>query len=436
MKPASEIVACVVDYGTFLCLADKLAETYAKVYYHSPIEKEYRCIEDALIGYGWPNIHKIESFMDLDIIKECDLFIFPDIGYGSEQHLLRDHFIKSVWGSMGADVLERLRTRFLSTVESLGLPVAPSKKIKGLDALSEYLKDQTDVWVKVNEFRDDQETFHHTDYQHTLPILRRLYVKFGHASNLVWFVVQKSLNGATEIGYDGWSVDGKFPTSSFQGYEKKNELYLGAATDYEALPEEVRLVNEKFAPVLREFGYRNFFATEIRNFEGTPYFIDPTLRMPGQTGEQLLETLENLADVIWQGANGELIEPEWRSGFAAAATMHSDGGSEDEKVVRVAKDALQNVKLCRCMYDKEEDVWCYPPCRNDEVGVVVGHDDTIEGAIAAVQDNFDAIGDDSLSIRFDGFVDLLNQIHQAEEEGIQFTPKDVPEPSSVIEQAS
>jgi hypothetical protein len=432
VKDIHELNVVVVDFGSFISLAEKLSETCAQVSYHSSIEREFRSIDDAVIGYGIPKVHRIESFMEPDIVAEVDLYVFSDIGYAGEQRYLRS-IGKPVWGSMGGDELERLRTKFVATVKKLGLPMVHSEKIRGLDALCEYLKDKTNVWVKVNEFRDNMETWHHQDWLHSQPMLRRLYIKFAVAPELVWFVVQDALDGATEIGYDGLSVDGWFPDSSYQGYEKKNELYLGARTDYDDLPEEVRAVNEAWSPVLKEYGYRNFFATEIRNLDGTPYFIDPTMRMPGQTGEQLLETMDNLPEVIWRGAQGELIQPKWNADFAASATLNYKGDLEDVKVIRVPEEAKRWVKLCR--YRQKGDEYHFPANKREDVGVVIGMADSIEDTIKAVGENYQAIGDESLSVKLEGFTEILEDIQKAQAEGIEFTEQPIPEPATVLEDA-
>lgn len=430
MKAPEEVVCTVVDYGSFISLAECLSKTFKTVYYHSPIEREFRNTADALIGFGIPNVTKISAFIDEDIIKETDLFVFPDIGYGSEQKYLRS-IGKPVWGSNGADELERLRTRFLSTIEKLGLPIVPYKKVRGLTALRDLLKEVKDKWIKINEFRDQMETWFHQDWERSQPELVRLEMELGGARELVWFVVQDDLPGATEIGYDGLSVDGYFPDSSYQGYEKKNELYLGAMTDYDDLPEQVRFVNEKFAPVLQEYGYRNFFATEIRNLDGVPHFIDPTLRKAGQTMEQLLETMKNIAKVMWMGAHGELIKPEWTAKFAGSATLNYGGDLACEKVIKVKEEARQSVKLCR--YGITDDVYHFPPNKRQDVGVVIGLDDTIEGVIKNVGENFEKIGDLALSVKLEGFADLLEDIQKAEKEGIEFTPDPIPDPAVVLE---
>ena len=430
IKNIHELNVVVVDMGSFLSVAEKLSETCEHVSLYTPYEKEFRCLDDEVIGMGIPNVHKIESFMEPEIVKDADLYVFLDIGYGGEQRYLRS-IGKNVWGSNGADELERLRTKFISVVKKLGLPVVHTEKIRGLSALADYLKDHDNVHVKVNEFRDNMETWHHIDWLHSVPMMNRLAIKFAAAPEMVWFVVQDDIPDATEIGYDGWSVDGWFPDSSFQGYEKKNELYLGAMTEYDDLPEEVRLVNEKFSEVLKEYGHRNFFATEIRNQGGTPYYIDPTIRMPGQTGEQLLETMENLPEVIWMGAQGELIQPKWNAKFAASATLNYGGDCEDVKVIHIPEKAKPMVKLCRYRQDGED--YYFPANKRNDVGVVIGIGDTIDDTIKAVADNFEAIGDKTLSVKLDGFMDLLEDIHKAEAEGIEFTEQEIPDLSTVLE---
>jgi hypothetical protein len=431
VKPVEETTCCVVDFGSFLSLAEKLSETCKKVYYHRSIEREFRSIGDFAIGDGIPSLELVESFMHPDVVEETDWYCFPDIGYGGEQKYLRS-IGKPVWGSNGADELERIRSKFIKKIKSVGLPVAPSQIIKGLTNLTAYLKENDNQWVKINQYRKDMETWHHIDYLHSIPELQKLAWKFGGMADHVVFVVQAMIEDATEIGYDGWCIDGWFPDSSFQGYERKNELYLGAQTKYDDLPEEVRFVNEAWSKVMEEAQYRNFFASEIRNKDGTPYFIDPTMRMPGQTGEQLLETLENIADVMWHGAQGEFVQPKWNAKFAGSATLHYKGDLEDWKVIRVPEESKRWVKLGRYCIDDDGAYW-FAPRPSDDCGVVIGMADDIMETIEAVKENFEPLKDEPLSINPDEFMEVLKDIQKAEKEGIEFTKSEVPEPISVVE---
>ncbi len=436
MKEVQEVTACIIDYGSFISLAEKLSETMEKVYIYTPFEEEFLDIRRCIKGDGFEKVERLDDPLDPEVLSEIDLFCFPDIGYGGLQRHLRS-LGKAVWGSMGASDLELSRTRFLKVVEELGLPMIHSVKLVGLTKLANHLKGVTDKWVKVNRFRENMETWHHYDWVHSARVLETLAVLFGPMKEKIVFVVQDNIESDVEIGYDGWSVDGKFPVSSFQGYEKKNELYLGSLLDYEDLPEPIRLVNETFAPVLADYEYRNFIATEIRMKDDVPYFIDPTMRMPGQTGEQLLETCENLAEVIWQGANGELIVPKFAAKFSAEATLHHSGASKDDgmgscwKTIRIPEEVRRWFKLYH--YCEADGALHFPPHKTDELGVVLGLGDTIEEAIDHLKANLEAMKDEPVHAETAGFADLLKEIHEAEEQGVEFTNQRVPEPAEVIE---
>lgn len=429
MKDVQEVTACVVDYGSFLSLAEKLGETMVKVYYYSPFEQEFLGVEKCVIGDGLEKVEREDEFLDPEALSTIDLFVFPDIGYKGLQRHLRD-LGKAVWGSMGANDLEVYRTRFLKTIEELGLPMVNSVRCVGVTALSDHLKEVKNKWVKINRYRENMETWKHLDYEHSIPMLRKLATDFGGVADRVVFIVQDEIPDAQEIGYDGWSIDGWYPDVSTQGYELKNKLYLGSVLPYDELPESVRLVNEKMSPVLESYGYRNFVATEIREQDGTPYFIDPTLRMPGQTGEQLLESCVNLADVIWQGANGITIKPEFAAKFVAEATIHYSGG-DGWRVLRVPEQVKRWTKLYH--YCQDGGLYHFPPRKIDEVGVIIGMGDTIEEALTAVKENFEAFKDEPVRIEFDGFAELLKTIQEAEAAGLEFTDQKVPSPETVLE---
>lgn len=428
-KPVSEVTACVLDYGTFICLADKLGETFKKVYYYTPTSHEFYAIDDLMKATGLENVERVEDIFAPEILDTIDLFVFPDIGYDGLQKHLRS-IGKFVWGSMGADELELLRDEFLKTLKELKLPIIHSEKIVGLSKLREHLKTVENKHIKVNKYRGNMETWHHIDIEHSNPELDRLDEQFGGLKETVTFIVQDHIKTDVETGYDGWCVDGKFPSKSSYGYEKKNQLYLGSVVDIDKLPEQVRQINDALAPLLKQFKYRNFFATEIRVKDNIPYFIDPTMRMPGQTGEQLLENCENLAEVVWEGAQGNLIEPIFKYDFSAAATMHYTAGGK-WSVLKIPEKIKQWFKLYH--YAKNDGLYHFPPkINNDEVGVVIGLGDTIESAIDKLKENLEEIKEESVECRLEGFVELINDIKEAEEFGIEFTDKKIPEAKSVL----
>lgn len=435
MKDEREIKATVIDYGSFQDLADALADYYGEVSYYSPCEAEFEDVKQCVIGKGLSRVKRVDEPLDPDFLKSQDLFIFPDIGYGGLQRYLRS-IGKKVWGSMGGSELELYRDKFLKTIESLGLETTKWVKIVGLTNLAEHLKAVEDKWIKVNRYRNNMETWHHLDYLHSQDKLTSLWAEFGGEADEVVFVVQDPIKGdddepVMEIGYDGWSVDGDFPECSFAGYEKKNELYLGSLRDYNKLPKEVRYINNEFSHILAGYEYRNFFATEIRVKGKKAYFIDPTMRMAGQTMEHILESCTNLGKVVWRGAHGELVKPEFSHQYAAEATLHFEAHSGGWKTMAVPKKIERWVKLYH-YFARGDNTYRFPPHKSDEVGVVIGLGNSIRASYDHLQENFSHLKQENVSIQVAGFVDLLKEIQEAEDHGMEFSDKPLPKPESVL----
>ena len=435
MKPVEEVTCVCWDYGTFLSVAEKLAETMKCVYYHSPYETEYLDVRECVKGAGLERVIRLDEPLDPDVLDTIDLFVFPDTNFSGLQRHLRS-LGKAVWGANGASNIELYRTHFLDVLKEVGLPTVHNERIVGLTALAKYLKQTTDKWVKVNRFRGNMETWHHRDFTHSARTLDNLAVIFGGVKEQIVFVVQDAIECEFELGYDGWCIDGQFPSHSFQGHEKKNELYLGSVLANEDLPEEIQIVNEAMAPILRGYDYRCWWATEVRVADGVPYFIDPTPRMPGQTGEHQLETISNFADIIWQGANGKVIEPIIAWQFAAEATLHYDVDTKDAtiddewKTLTFPPEALRWLKLYH--YCKLGDEYHFSAKGTDEVGVVLGVGDSAEEAIDHLKDNLELLKDLPVHAEVAGFADLLKSIMEAEQEGIEFGG-DIPAPESILQ---
>lgn len=426
MKRAENVTACVVDYGNFICLADKLGQTYGKVFYYSPHETEYRDIGRCIKGNGVPTIERLDEPFTPEVFSKIDLFVFPDIGFAGLQRFLVDQG-KAVWGSKDITNTELYRSLFLDMLDAVGLPKPKSKVIKGLEALKKHLETVEDRWVKVDVYRENMETWHHIDYEHSKPMLSCLTSCFGGCAEDITFVVQNPIPDAQEQGYDGFCIDGQFPSISFQGYEKKNELYIGSWMPAKEMPYAVRAVNMAMAPTLAAAKYRNFFATEIRD----EFFIDPTPRMAGQSQEHLLESCSNLAEIIWAGANGELVEPKFVAKIGASATLHyKEVPGEEWKSVRIPAKVERWFKLAN--YARDGETYNFPPGRSDEIGVVIGLGNTVEKAIDALKEHLEAVEKEPIEAEVAGFVDLLKDIEKAEAKGDKFSDKPLPEPESVL----
>ena len=304
----------IYDTGGYSEVAKKLSKDFGKVYYFINWQKGFPKSGDTLVGTGFNEFERTLTFWDK--INEIDLFVFTDIGSSDIQNYLVS-INKRVWGARNGDCLELDRVLFFDTLKEVGLPVANYEVIKGLDALDKHLQTNEDKIIKINSiYRGDAETFNHIDYDISKPILDKLRHAWGMRSNYIEFIVQDKIEKVAEIGYDGFCIDGEYPKNCLSGVEKKDLGYFGKSMKYDDLPKEVILINEKIAPVLKEYGYRGMISTEIIiDPKGTPYFIDITCRFPSPPTCCLLQNTSNLANILWNGADGKIIDFEFDKEF-------------------------------------------------------------------------------------------------------------------------
>lgn len=419
---------CVVDHGLFLPLALKLSEAFGTVWYVTPWEKSMPLLQDSVIGDGFENLYRISD--PWEVFDESDLYIFPDIQHSWLQGHLKA-FGKPVWGSMWGDDLETHRVQFLDTVDMAGLPVPKWTVAKGLDELRAVLRENENKWIKLSKYRGTMETWHHATYKTSEPMLDQLAVKLGPLKNLLTFVIVDDIKTDIEVGYDGFSIDGKFPSLAVQGYEAKDEALLASVQEYKDLPEQVRRVNEAFAPTLAAFGYRNFWSTEIRVKDGEPYFIDPTCRMPSPSGEAQIELYSNLGEIIWAGAHGELVDPVPAAKFACEVMIEHKDDAEHWRTIEVPDEYRQWVKVYfACEHD---GAWHIPPTTSlgNTIGAIVGIGDTMEDAIAHAHETGEALKDQPIMAHWHAVPELLMKIEAAEKQGMEFTDQPLPEPADV-----
>lgn len=430
----SKVIACIVDHGLFFGLAQELAREngFGRVLYHDPEwERGFPSIRDGIVGDGFP---EIECCLDLwSSLDDIDLFIFPDIQHASlQRHLVS--LGKMVWGPRSGDDLEIDRELFLKTLKDVGLDVPQYEVVEGLTNLRSYLHENPERIVKISRWRADVETFRYHDDARSRPDLDALATRLGPLQDDMPFLVFKPIETPIEVGYDGYFVNG-FPTRSMHGPEIKDKVYLGAMRDYADLPEPVRRVNNAFKSVLAAYDYRAFWSTEIRVKGKHAYFIDPTARAGLPSGDAQFKAYKNLAQIIYSGSQGELVDPEPAYTFMAQALIEHSDPPSDWRVLDIPDAAYQWVKLMRPC--KVDGIYAIAPGGNagETVGSVLGGGNTIEEAIAHCQENAKLISHNSVEIHTASFADALRELQEMESRGLDFSDDDIPEPAIAIEPA-
>lgn len=429
MKKLSEIVCCVIDHGLFLPTAQKLAETFKETYYHTPTERAFPTLAEAVVGTGFDKLIRAQ---DLWKIKDdCDLFVFPDVGFGGlQRELVQQGF--AVWGSRSGYQIETNREAFLNVLESLGMDIAPHKIVTGIEELRETLRDAKDKWIKISRFRGDAETFHWRSWGEDQQCLDALSLRFGPARNFIRFYVFDPIETEIEDGVDTYCIDGQMPSVCLHAMEKKDRALLGTMTDFKDIPEIIRSVSEKFAPALKEFNYRQFFSTEVRvTKDQKAYFIDPTLRCGSPPSQLQTELFGNLADIIWQGANGQCIDPDPTAKFGVQLEIRMKREPGEWAVARIP-DHVRPFLKCGFAAEIDGQV-CIPPSdwMTSEFGWLVSTGDTIEAAIDSAKELAGELPE-GLECDTTCLASLLEEVHEAEKLGMEFTDQTVPKPASVL----
>jgi hypothetical protein len=380
IKDPSDVVCLVVDNGLFVELALKLSKTFKKVYYYYPWEEPFPKLNTAWIGKGLGGLELVDSIYGPHF-DEVDFFCFPDIYFGWEQ-LMLVNMGKVVWGSRLGEELELNRVGMKKIMEKAGLPVGKYWEITGMDNLRAFLKEHKGkTHVKIDRYRGTFETFACDSYDMVEPKLDEVAYKLGPMKKDIKFIVEEDLPDKVEFGTDAWTIDGQFPETLISGLEIKDCGFASCFKNYADLPEPLVRFNEAMRPVFEAFGYRGFFSTEIRIGEDhTPYMIDFCARAPSPPNELYQEQYSNMAECMWYGANGIVINPEPVAMFGAEIMLHSSWADQNWQKVTFPEEIRDFVKL-RNAYRNEDGYYCIPQdCGLPEIGAVIGLGDTLEEA--------------------------------------------------------
>ena len=424
-----------VDCGLFCDFAAHVAPQFGESYYFTPWVSGFPKSTNVLPGEGLDGLTRVK--FPWDLVDQVDLFIFPDVYFADWQaHLAK--LGKRVWGARHGDGLELYRWETKQLLMELGLPVAPTVRLVGVQALRDYLKEHEGVWVKVSTMRGDFETFKSESYELAEPQLDDLEHKLGARKLIEEFIVEneiRSEDGPTvEIGYDGWCIDGQFPATASYGIEVKDMGYIGAVAKYRDFPAQLIEVNDALIPFFKKHTYRGFFSSELRiTPDGLPYLIDPCARCGSPPSEVYQCLFENWAEIFWGGAGGTIVEPEPLAKFAVEAMIHSAWADQQFQAVHFPEAVREWVKLrnhCRI----EGTDYVVPTATGlPEIGAVVGVGDTLSEAIAHCAKNASLIKGYTLECKMDSIGQALDQIRDAHEIGINFPVGELPTPEELKE---
>lgn len=414
----SNKTVCVVDNGLFVSFVRMLGKSFKKVYYYAPWQSAFVRSNQCVVGEGFEEIERVK--FPLDIADSVDLWIFVDLYHADLQLFLERHGAR-VWGARGGEEMELHRWEFKQYLKKIGLPVQHVERIVGINNLRQHLKSVHSKFVKTSFVRGDFETFKHETYALSEPRLDDLEHLLGALKNEYEFIVEDEIKDAVEVGYDGFVVDGKFPSHAVMAYEVKDCGMIGMVKPYEQLAKPVRDVNAALVPAFKSHKYRGFFCSEIRyGKDHRPYLIDPCCRLGTPSNELLQELFDDWPQVLWDGAEGNCTSPRVKAKFGVLAVIHSEWAVNDWQSLSYPKELDEFVKLrFHCRIGKKDYV-APQPVGMPDLGVVVGTGPTLLQAISQCKNRAEHIKGYQVKVSLESIDRALETIREGEKQGIKF----------------
>jgi hypothetical protein len=369
--------AFVYDYGVFMPIAMRLAEDFGEVFYFVPWKGTYCTRDRFTIGEGVPGLTRVDSFEDY--IDQADVFVFPDVGDGDKQVMLRG-LGKRVFGTGYAELLEQDRMLFKGVLKKQKLPVGPYKTFKGTDALSDFLrKEPGTCYIKVSTFRGNCETARFDTYLAFIPTLDRWAKSLGAYRFQMEFIVDFPIEGQ-EGGSDFFLSNGEYLPIGTYGYEVKDHGYISKAMKMTDMPDAITYVNDRMAPVYREYGICGAASSEERiTKELVPYFTDMCARFGSPPAELICRLYKNFSQIVWAVSGGEMITPEPVAEYAAEVMISCEAARDGWVPLDYPEKLRKNV-LLRNLCCLDGQFFHIPQDSCTSLGAAVGYGKTREAA--------------------------------------------------------
>lgn len=314
--------ALVYDHaGLYVTVARALAKGFQRVLYFSEWRDAFSTSRGRLIGAGFEDIERVRDFFRA--LDDADIVVFPDMGRYDLQTYLRGQGVP-VWGMGEAEVLEDDKLFFHHWLIANNLPTSEMWAIEGVEALQEYCIHNDDKFIKCND-RGDFETYRHRTWPLTEPWYQDMLTRVGPYQDEMQMIAQEPVEGV-EVGYDGFMIDGDFCATAQLGIECKGAGYIASMTPYYALPHPVRVACEAVGEWTQteRMTARGAFTNEVRLADSDlGFFIDPTMRFGIPPSACQSANWTNLAEIVWNGAQGYVEDVKHRHRYLAEVILQS-----------------------------------------------------------------------------------------------------------------
>jgi hypothetical protein len=155
--------------------------------------------------------------------------------------------------------------------------------------------------------------------------------------------------------------------------------------------------------------------------KGVGYIQDFCCRQPSPVSECYYELLKNFSEIVWEGADGVLIEPEFAAEYALTLVISSDWAMEHWQAVHFPKEISKWVKL-RSYTIIDGTYYIVPNVldKNDCIGVVVAIGKSLEDCAKKINGYAEEIKGYRVNIPCATVEKMQKEIEAGEKIGIEF----------------
>jgi hypothetical protein len=420
MKGLSQYKILVYDYRNGISVAQRLARDFGTVFYFCPyVTNGFPEHTPFDVGRNVNEIVKVKEWSS--VFDEVDMVMFTDSMEPYLQNFMRG-LGKPVFGSVFAERLEHDRVFIKETLKELGLPVGNYSMAKGLDELEQLLLNSKEGYVK-STLRGNSETFKHTDWRLTKEQLKKMRYEMGVYENEETYILEQPIDSIIEFGYDGFFTGTDYIDISMCGMEDKDCAYAGRFIYYKLLPEAIRSVNDKLAPIFSAMGYRGHYSNEILlSKDKRGFLIDNTNRFPSPPGELMLEAYKNYSEIVWDIAHGTFPNIEFEHQWGAQIILKSGIAEKDPSPLIVPEEYKSFVKI-KNLSIADDGTWYFVPSPNlymREIGSIVFTANSMDEAMKGAEKIADSIQGFDTYIEPNPFGKIKKSLEKLNRAGISF----------------
>jgi hypothetical protein len=370
-----------IDSGLYLELAAGLARHGDKVYYYTDWTSSFfPKYEDFAIGLGFDGVEKVKYFWD--IIDKVDAIFCPDVHKNDMIAWLRKHFPeKPIYGSGQGEKIENSRWGLKKIISEIGLPLQESIKIKGIPALTEYIKKNPDKYVKIDIWRGTINSFYAKDYKSVELLLKDWEQALGIYADEFEFVVEEAIHTDNEFGVDTFFSGGEYSDYSYYGLELSKNSYLGKLVPTEKLPKPLLETMTKFKPVLKQLDVRSAVSTEEKIVTTAKhFFLDICMRAPNPLGLLYPEMIDNWPEMSWDIASNKPPKLKSMYKYVGAVPLYSNHTENHWVKVDFNPKLRSNIKFMT-VCKKNGNYYAVKNSPEEVVCVLVAGDQTVDGVV-------------------------------------------------------